>query len=135
VFDNRSRSRNMAQRWLLIVLICSGVFGCTLHCIAFDAWLHARSVASDRPLNDPKEADPNESGCICRGALIVAPHALQDVCTQWCAVAWIHLFPLLQSPVVALDSRDTLRPTRASEIAPSSPAGRILRALLSSLLL
>ena len=58
-----------------MVLIFSAVLiARTFHCIATGISLAALAVqpanSESPPLRNPDDADPNESGCICRGALV-----------------------------------------------------------------
>lgn len=66
----------MSYRTLLVTCLALVLVSRTLHCLAtgVDLCVAARSTPADaRPLADPNATDPNETGCICRGAVFVAP--------------------------------------------------------------
>jgi hypothetical protein len=65
----------MTARKLLVACLALVLVSRTLHCLAtgVDLCIAARTTPADaRPLADPSATDPNETGCICKGAIFVA---------------------------------------------------------------
>lgn len=79
----------MSSRKLLVICLALVLVSRTLHCLAtgIDLCVAARSTPADaRPLTDPSTTDPNETGCICRGAVFVAPFVPAELeRTPWVA--------------------------------------------------
>jgi hypothetical protein len=64
----------MLSRRTLVLIFSIVLIARTFHCIATGISLAALAVqpanSESLPLQNPDDADPNESGCICQGALV-----------------------------------------------------------------
>jgi hypothetical protein len=64
----------MFSRRTLVLIFSIVLIARTFHCIATGVSLAALSLrpanSASPPLRNPDDADPNESGCICQGALV-----------------------------------------------------------------
>ncbi|HEX4142596.1 MAG TPA: hypothetical protein VHY91_03525 [Pirellulales bacterium] len=64
----------MLSRRTLVLIFSAVLIARTFHCIATGVSLAALAVqpsnSESPPLRNPDDADPNESGCICQGALV-----------------------------------------------------------------
>ncbi len=64
----------MLSRRMLVLIFSAVLIARTFHCVATGVSLAALAVqpsnSESPPLRNPDDADPNESGCICRGALV-----------------------------------------------------------------
>jgi len=73
----------MLNRPLLTVVMGLALLSRTVHCLYTTADLCALAAAdrspAGRPLTNPTAADPNESGCICKGALVAHADLLSPV--------------------------------------------------------
>jgi hypothetical protein len=85
----------MLTRKLFIGALALVILGRGVHCLCLDASLCARATeaGSERPLTDPTESDPNESGCICKGALVRVPCLLMRLNPQPHLMAFVHVLP------------------------------------------
>src|SRR6476620_3754501 len=73
-------SRRALVACLMLVVVARG-----LHCLYTDAIICARAVESAggaQPLADPADTDPNESSCLCKGAIFTPPCLPVDVQTH-----------------------------------------------------
>lgn len=120
----------MVARKLFVGCLALVLLTRAVHCLCVDVSLcaHAASNQSESPLSDPKDTDPNESGCLCKGALLGG-----------------HCLPTdLQSHAkLVLPSQLALAPTFLALQVPSEPSsqdflwppprsGNLLRALIAS---
>jgi hypothetical protein len=127
----------MLARRIFVLLLATILIGRTLHCCYTSAVLCAGAVRADdssgAPLTDPADMDPNESGCICKGAIVNAPTVLD----LWRAAA-----NELDSLAAALPPADVASPVLQVQAGPADRhvlgppplGGRALRAWLGSLL-
>ncbi len=72
----------MTFRRIFIGCMVLVLFGRGVHCLCLDACLCARAAEAARgesPLSDPSESDPNDSRCLCKGALVRAACPLERV--------------------------------------------------------
>ncbi|MBI3838177.1 MAG: hypothetical protein HY288_09635 [Planctomycetia bacterium] len=123
----------MLARRLFVGCLALVIFARAVHCLYVDVRLCALATAADRetpPISDPQEADPNESGCLCKGAPVGIPCLLADLEQQGKLIALAHLVLTPTASVSDLqssaepDARDLLwRPPRS---------GRMVRALIAS---
>ncbi len=64
----------MLARRIFVLGIAAILVGRTLHCCCVEATLCGALLTSrddtGSPLRNPDESDPNETGCICKGALL-----------------------------------------------------------------
>ncbi len=64
----------MWYRWMLTLLFASAILGRTFHCLYVDTQLPGMAVQSRTaelpPLQSPNDFDPNESCCLCKGAIV-----------------------------------------------------------------
>ena len=67
------------RRWLTACLALSVLARC-VHCLYTDANLCARVLSPHpvQPLSNPADYDPNESGCVCKGAIRAPSCELSD---------------------------------------------------------
>jgi hypothetical protein len=120
----------MSSRKLLVICLAVVLVSRTLHCLAtgVDLCIAVRTTPADaRPLSDPSATDPNETGCICKGAVFVAAFLPADlVRTQWvappaeCQVVGQPLVAIRPDPAILDDS------------GPPLGSGRKLRAQIAS---
>jgi hypothetical protein len=71
----------MVIRKLLVGCLALVLLARAVHCLHVDAMLCASVVQAaleTPPLTDPSEADLNESGCLCKGAVSVEPCVVAD---------------------------------------------------------
>ena len=64
-------ARRLFVACLILVVVARG-----LRCLCTDVMICAYAVATNtgaQPLYDPTETDPNESGCLCKGAIFTPP--------------------------------------------------------------
>jgi hypothetical protein len=121
----------MLARKLLVSALALVVLMRAVHCLHVDAEACAAAKAAGTdspPLADPTDSDPNESGCLCKGAVFVAP----------CIVPASHrandLLSIADFPVMPLHKALAAqsRPAADPGLAPSPVSGRMLRALIAS---
>jgi hypothetical protein len=120
----------MGSRKLLVTCLTLVLVSRTLHCLAtgLDLCIAARTTAADaRPLSDPSATDPNETGCICRGAVFVAPFVPAEL------ERTAYVAPPVECEVVG-QALVALRPERAilDDSGPPLGSGRKLRAQIAS---
>ncbi len=75
----------MRARRLFVILLAAVLVGRTLHCCFVQADLCGATSSCDstsRPLTNPSDTDPNETGCICKGAVLKAPAPFEAVRNQ-----------------------------------------------------
>ena len=121
-------ARRLFVGCLALVLIARAV-----HCLYVDVSFCAQATASDRgtrPLSDPNEADPNESGCLCKGALVGGPCLLADLEQQTKLLSTAHL--VLAPAISVLDLQSTPEPTARDLLWRPPRSGRMVRALIAS---
>ncbi len=119
----------MHARQLFVGCLALVLLARAVHCLYVDAALCAYASAArtdSRPLSDPTEADPNESGCLCKGALVQTACPLADLQNVLTVPAQIVL-----APVVAL-TPSASAPTPQELLWRPPRSGRMLRALLVS---
>jgi hypothetical protein len=127
----------MPARRIFVLLMATIVVGRTLHCCYTNAVLCGGGQqvdgASGEPLRDPADMDPNETGCICKGAVVNVPSVLAALRTSA-----DELNPLAASlqpadgASAASQPRDL--PGDRQLLGPPPLGGRALRAWLGSLL-
>jgi hypothetical protein len=121
-------ARRLFVGCLAIVLLARAV-----HCLYVDVSLCALATAGAQdtpPISDPKEADPNESGCLCKGALLGLPCLLADLDQQSKLLSPIHL---VLSPVALIaDLQSSGEPTAQELLWRPPRSGRVVRALIAS---
>ncbi len=88
----------MFARKLFVGCLALVILARAVHCLYVDAGLCALAAdtqGESRPLSDPTATDPNESGCLCKGALIIAPCLPADLLSEshWASLAAIDLTP------------------------------------------
>jgi hypothetical protein len=110
---------------LALVLVLRGV-----HCLYVEAELCAAARAAQSespPLADPSESDPNETGCLCKGALVTVVCPVADLRPQ-ADFAWLRAAaaPLFDAPALPDEFS-----APAVLLAPPV-SGRTLRALRAS---
>ena len=72
----------MLARQLFVGCLALVLLARAVHCLYVDATLCASATVLEtdsRPLSDPTETDPNESGCLCKGALVETPCPLAEL--------------------------------------------------------
>jgi hypothetical protein len=121
----------MFGRTLLAGCLALIIVARTVHCLYVDALLcaHAAAASSDSPLplSDPTESDPNESGCICKGALVGVPCQAADPRAIGESTWSFEAVPSLpDSSLVAS------KPVQARQQMPPPISGKTLRALCAS---
>ena len=119
----------MLARKVFVVLMSLVILARAANCLCVEATLCAYAIAAaseNPPLADPNDADPHESGCLCKGALLPAP----------CIPAELEPRGPWVSPVAALDEpaarQSAIHPTPYGFLAAHPPSGRTLRAWLAS---
>ncbi len=121
----------MLARQLFVLCLTLVLFTRAVHCLYVDAGLCARAATAaggTQPLSDPTESDPNESGCLCKGALVTAPCLIVDLETQTKLISAAQLVP---APAGFLPAWSTER-TVQDLLWPPPRSGRMVRALLVS---
>ena len=121
-------ARRLFVGCLALVLLTRAV-----HCLYVDVGLYAQSTANDqgeRPISDPNESDPNESGCLCKGALIGSCGLLADLEQQSKLLALVH--PCLTPMGSVLDLQSATEPAARDLLWRPPRSGRMLRALIAS---
>jgi hypothetical protein len=119
----------MHARQLFVGCLALVLLARAVHCLYVDVALcaYASTLATDsRPLSDPTETDPNESGCLCKGALVETPCPLADLQNSLTAPAQVTL-----APVVGL-APSTSGPTPQELLWRPPRSGRMVRALFVS---
>ncbi len=121
----------MLAHKLLVCCLTLVLLTRTVHCLYVDATLCAGAAAAQSdspPLSDPTDSDPNESGCLCKGALFGTACLVPDVRLQ-SKLLWPA--SIARSPaVVAIGLRS--EPVSRGFLTPPPPSGRVLRALIAS---
>jgi hypothetical protein len=120
----------MFARKLFVGCLSLVILARAVHCLYVDAGLCALAADTQtdtRPMTDPTSTDPNESGCLCKGALIVAPCLPADMRTegQLASLAAIDLAPSAFATVAQLE------PTVQSRVYPPPLSARAMRALFA----
>jgi hypothetical protein len=121
----------MLARKLLVGCLALVLLTRTVHCLYLDVALCAAAATAHShtpPLSDPTDSDPNESGCLCKGALFGTP----------CLIAALPLQGKLLLPapikcsagVVAVGPQSA--PALRGSLSPPPVSGRMLRALIAS---
>jgi hypothetical protein len=123
----------MLARRLFVGCLAFVLLARAVHCLYVDVSLCA--LATDRaqdtpPISDPKEADPNESGCLCKGALLGLPCLLADLDQQSKLLSPIHL--VLTPAALIVDLQSSGEPTARELLWRPPRSGRVLRALIAS---
>jgi hypothetical protein len=120
----------MLARKLLVSALALVVLIRAVHCLHVDAEACAAAKAAGTdspPLADPTDSDPNESGCLCKGAVFVAPCIMPaPQPNNWLSIADFPVMPLHKA--LAAQSHPAADPG----LAPSPVFGRMLRALIAS---
>ena len=115
--------RKLFLTGLTLVIVARGA-----ECLATSAELCARVARSQEqpPLEDPRDGDPNESGCLCRGALVhvVCPVAALTKDSQ----VWAQFVASDTSHALVLAQPQTSYPESSW---PPPPRAGTLRALLA----
>lgn len=102
----------MRERWLLVGCLAVVIVGRGLNCLYTTANLCARTLVASpaAPLSNPTDADPNETGCLCRGALLNHDCPLADLkptsaSASMCVVAdmAVEMLPPLDRPTAVAD--------------------------------
>ena len=119
----------MPRRTMLIGCLALALFVRTVHCLHLDATLYANAIAArtSAPLADPNGSDPNETGCICKGAVFAVPCMPADLEAQG---ARLMLADPTLVPVI-LASLSPAEPAPAHFIVPPPRSARIVRALFA----
>ncbi len=117
----------MFARALWVACLSTVLLVRTAHCLYVEATLCERACAAasaDPPLSDPCESDPNESGCICRGAIFIAPCEVPTLERQG------DLLPPLDHCPIAVPGNPCAQrePARASLFPPPQLSARAVRA-------
>ncbi len=72
----------MRFRWFLILLFAAAILGRTFHCLSVEARIASLALqtanADIPPLENSNDVDPNESCCICKGAIVPPLVTAQD---------------------------------------------------------
>ena len=121
-------ARRLFVGCLALVLLTRAV-----HCLCVDVSLCAQAIGSDqgpRPISDPNESDPNESGCLCKGALVGGPCLLADIEQQSKLLSPAH--PFLVAAASVLDLQSETEPTARDLLWRPPRSGRMVRALFAS---
>ena len=111
---------------LALVLVARGV-----HCLHVEAELCAYALAArspSPPLADPSDADPNETGCLCKGALVTNDACPASELRPVASLAWLADATALSFDDVALADHSS---APSNQIMPPV-SGRTMRALLAS---
>jgi hypothetical protein len=119
-------TRTLLTGFLALVLLTR-----TVHCLYVDATLCAGAVAAQsesRPLSDPDESDPNESGCICKGAIFGAPCLIPEPERQ---LSLLSPLDAACAPAVGAH-RLQFEPTLAEFFPPPPLSARAVRAWIGS---
>jgi hypothetical protein len=120
----------MVAKKLFVGCVVLFILGRTVHCLYLDASLCALAATNSetQPVTDPTDSDPNETGCICKGALLRVSCLLAELQQQSKLIspALLSPAPTAYVPQWCGDSAgaDFLRPLPCS--------GKALRALLAS---
>jgi len=121
-------ARRLFVGCLTLVLIARAA-----HCLYVDVSLCALETANShqtQPLSDPNEADPNESGCLCKGALVGMPCLLASVHEQSKLLSPTNL--VLARVTSVLDWQSAVEPTARDLLWRPPRSGRMVRALIAS---
>ena len=98
----------MWYRWMLTLLLASAILGRTFHCLYVDTQLPGMAVQSRTaelpPLQSPNDFDPNESCCLCKGA-VIPPLLTADAAGLTSALASPLAVVAAGNPVVVPSSR------------------------------
>ncbi len=110
---------------LALVLVARGV-----HCLYLEAELCATARATHSqspPITDPADSDPNETGCLCKGALVATVCPVAELRPQ-ANLAWLDAAaaPSLDAPVFPNEFSAPVA------LAPPPISGRTLRARCAS---
>ncbi len=128
----------MRSRHYFILLMAAVLVGRTLHCCYVQAGLCGSSIltgeAANGPLSNPNDNDPNESGCICKGAVLKAPAVFEAVRSQLESLNPL-AGPAGPSRLAVTDPASQRRPIDRHLLGPPLLGGRALRAYLGSLLI
>jgi hypothetical protein len=123
----------MLVRRLFVGCLALVLLARAVHCLYVDVSLCAQATASDqgpRPISDPNESDPNESGCLCKGALVGGPCLLADLEQQSKLLSPAHL--ILAPAASVLDLQSVEGPTARDLLWRPPRSGRMVRALIAS---
>lgn len=119
----------MVARKLWVGCLALVILARAVHCLYVDAGLCAVVMTvctqSDTPLSDPNATDPNESGCLCKGALVVVPDLLADMQIER-QIATLATFDLTPSAIANVAQ---FEPTLEARVCPPPLSAGALRAL------
>ena len=123
----------MLARKLFVGCLALVLLARAAHCLYVDVSLCALAAAGGQdtaPISDPTEADPNESGCLCKGALLGTPCLLADLNQQnkLLSTAQLVLTPLAS----VADLQSSGEPTARDLLWRPPRSGRVVRALIAS---
>jgi hypothetical protein len=123
----------MLARRLFVGCLTLVLLSRAVHCLYVDAMLCAHAAAAQEesaPLSDPSETDPNESGCLCKGALVGDPCLLAQVDEQSRLLSVVQLGLSPASSLIALQSSGN--PSVDDLLWPPPRSAQVVRALLAS---
>jgi hypothetical protein len=123
----------MFARRLFVGCLALVLIARTVHCLYVDVSLCASAAGEsngNRPLSDPNESDPNESGCLCKGALVIVPSLPADLERQSESLAAADL--MLAPSALGLDLQLAAQATPQDLSWPPPRSGRMVRALIAS---
>jgi hypothetical protein len=119
----------LARKWftgcLALVVLARGV-----HCLYTEVSVCALELAQHetQPLSDPGATDPNESGCLCKGATATAPCPTADLQVQSKLISPADIMP---SPIDLVPQTQG-EATAQDRVWPPPRSGNMLRAMFAS---
>lgn len=116
-------------RKLLMIVLAAVLVVRGIHCLRVEAELCACAKAAHSqspPLADPSDADPNETGCLCKGALVTTAACPAGELRPQAGFGWLVVAGTSSSFNALALAGDDRAP---SERMPSPLSGRTLRAL------
>ena len=120
----------MLSRRMLVLIFSIVLLGRTCHCIATGVSLSALALQPANPecppLQNPDDADPNKSGCICQGAL-VPPLVTAEAAGLTLPVACPLTVPAAANRLVVLVEPDIGRSYDQYLLGPPPLGGKSLR--------
>lgn len=119
-------ARKLFVGFLTLVLLARGV-----HCLYVDVAACAGCEASRSdtpPLSDPCDSDPDESGCLCKGALLKTPTLIAGLERQSRLISPAGVAPSAAVATVGPQIVPTLR----DFLSPPPLSGRAVRAWIAS---
>ena len=128
----------MWYRWMLTLLLATAILGRMFHCLYVDTQLPGMAVQSPAaqlpPLESPNDFDPNESCCLCKGA-VVPPLLTAQAAGLTSPLASPLAVVAAGNPAVVVPSPNIGRAYDQYLLGPPPLGGRALRALTHLLLI